>query len=140
MIRIMSESEQTMPYPDEILLDFERMRELKEIISDNPSDELPEEINDLYVTYLRSVEKNLLDAETTLRVGDTNNGGRHVHSIKGASANAGAPKVRELALQLEQMLKKNEGTTEEHLARLKEIRAVCEETFQAIIRCYKIQI
>jgi|GEM_PF-6288480 len=129
-----------MPHPDETLLDFNRMQELREIVCEDPAEELPDEIKDLYVTYLRSGAKTIDQAESALRAGNTNEGSRLIHSLKGASANAGAPKVRDLALQLEQMLKKNIGTLDEHLALLAEIRSVFDETHQAILRCYKVNV
>ncbi len=59
-----------MPYPDEALFDFERIQELKEIICETPSDELPPEIHDLYATYFRSCANHLSQAMMFLRAGD----------------------------------------------------------------------
>lgn len=128
-----------MPYPDETLLDFERMRELREIVCEDPTAELPQEINDLYRIYLRSGADTITQAKTALLADDIDTGGRLIHSLKGAAANAGTPKVQELAFQLEQMLKKKQGSRDEHLARLKEIQSAFEETREAIVRCYKVQ-
>lgn len=124
-----------MSHADEALLDFQQLQELKNAIGENP--QVDEELRGLLRVYLVSSRELLGRLKDTVKTGDKATAAAVVHTLKGASAGAGAKKVREASLALERSLKFGEGDAPEKLAA--DLESSFEETVHALERCYGVK-